>query len=811
MIDYQEFFKQLMWAETEQGVEDLLRGAGYLTNDDSDVSEAWLPFGNTENNFATIGNQQSSATGALVEKIINSIDAMLMRACYQRGIDPKGPEAPQSMAEATARFFRVRDGHLGRLAKEELRALAGEIHVVATGGRKDPNYPCYLIVDKGEGQTPKMFPDTFLSLTRTNKLEIPFVQGKFNAGGTGVLQFCGKKNYQLIVSRRHPGCPVDPKDQTRDLWGFTLVRRVPPTEVRRSSMYVYLAPDGQIPAFRADSIQVLPGESSSPNQPDTPYAELLSYGTCIKLYEYQWSGWSTATMDGRYELEQFLLTCCLPFHITETRPYRANTYHADVTGGWLRATAGTGDGDSRHLEEGFPASGELSLGGIGTLPYHAAVFTEPVKRGRLPYGICFVINGQVHGRFATEFVRSRLQFAYLTAEYGPLLVLIDCTRMHAKVREDFFMASRDRFRRNEVYRDIERAVLEELRGHEGLQALNQQRRKAEIEQQQNEEGPLEIFQQLLNADPTLAAVFSPGDRLATTTGPAAPPTPFVGRKFPTFFRLKSPKEGGIKACPLNRTCRVEFETDAMNDYFDRADSQGTILIEPPNLKEGGNHLWNGHFEARFRVPWDAEVGTLIPVTVSVSDVMHPNPFVCHFQLRAEPEVPEDSPSGPPGRSTQRPSPNGRNSRPVLTAPKHRAVRKEDWEKFRPAFTALESIRIQDDGQGGYDYLVNLDSAFLLRELQQIKENSGQPVKQRFEWGLILAAMGMISHDQRLARERAKMGKSDDEPEAAEEEEDRNLLKQINLACNGLAETIVPVTRLYRTLPETTEQRSGSDS
>ncbi|GHO91553.1 hypothetical protein KSF_016010 [Reticulibacter mediterranei] len=796
MTDYLDLFKQLMFAETEDGVEDILRECGYLT----DNLDVWLPFGGTENNFATIGNQQSDATGALVEKMINSIDAMLMAACYQRGIDPKGPEAPQSMAEATARFFRVRDGHLGRLSREELRALAEEIQIVAVGGKKNP---CYLIVDKGEGQTPAMFPQTFLSLMRTNKIDIPFVQGKFNAGGTGVLQFCGQKNYQLIVSRRHPGCPTHQDDQTRDLWGFTLVRRLLPSGGRRSSMYVYLAPGGRVPSFRADTISVLPGKSAGINKPDASYVADLPYGTCIKLYNYRWRGSGMATLDGRYDLEQFLLSCCLPFRITETREYRANYYSATVTGGWNRATAETDEGESRHLEDGFPAYGELNLGEIGVLPYQMAVFTKPIKKERFPHGICFVINGQVHGSFSPEFVKSRLKFDYLTDKYGALLVLVDCTAMNEKVREDFFMASRDRFRRNEVYREIEHTLIDELQNHPGLQTLNQQRRKAEVEQQQSEEGPAEVFQQLLKADPTLAAVFSPGDRLSTTTGPNPSPTPFVGRKFPNFFRLKSPKEGGTKGCPLNRTCRVEFETDVVNDYFKRADSPGNIVIDPPNLIEGGSHLWNGRFEAHFRVPWDAEVGTLIPVTVSVSDVMHPNPFVCHFQLRADPEVMEDQPSGSSSRSAQRPSPNGRTSRVVLSTPKFREVRKSEWEKYSPPFTPYESIRIKNDGQGGYDYLVNIDSAFLVRELKQPKENEGQPVKLWFIWGLILAAMGMLNHDQRLVRERAKLGKQDDDLTPSEEG-DRDLLEQVNLACNGLAETLIPVTRLYRNLRENSE-------
>jgi hypothetical protein len=799
VIDYRDLFEQLKFAEDEEGVDSILRDAGYLADDPA----IWVPFGSVENNFATIGNQQSDPTGAFAEKIINSIDAMLMGASFQYGINPKGPEAPPTMTDAVARFFHVRDGRLSRLSREELRELSENIHVVAVGAPKgSKKYPSYLIIDRGEGQTPAMFPHTFLSLMRTNKLDIPFVQGKFNAGGTGVLQFCGEKNYQLIVSRRQPGCPVGPNDHTQDLWGFTLVRRLLPSKGRRSSMYVYLAPGGQVPSFQADAIRVLPGPSSK-NQPADPYAFDLPYGTCIKLYNYRWKGTSTITTDGRYELERFLLSSCLPFRITETREgFRANYYSATVTGGWNRATAETDDGGTRHLEEGFPAYGELNLGGIGTLPYQIAVFTKPLKdKERFPHGVSFVINGQVHGTFSADFVKSKLKFDYLTDKYGPLLVLVDSTNMNEKVREDFFMASRDRFRRNEVYREIEQKLTDELRDHPGLQAINQQRRKEELEQHLNEEGPIDVFQKLLKADPTLAALFSAGDRLSTTTGPGNSPAPFVGRKFPTFFRLKNPKERSIKSCPINRTCRVEFETDAANDYFKRADTPGTLTIEPTLDLLEHNRLWNGRFETRFRVPWDAEVGALIPVTVTVSDVAHPNPFVCHFTLKAEPEVLEDSPSGPSGGS-QKPSPNGRTTQGVLAPPRYREVRKAEWEKHTPPFTPYESLRIKHDGHEGYDYLVNIDSAFLLRELKTAKENDKPLIKFWFVWGLILAALGMFNHVERLAKERVKMSKQNGGLATEVEDEEPDPLEHINRACNGLAEMIVPIIRsLYSGLKE----------
>src|SRR6266568_5348411 len=780
-MDYLSLFNELMNAESEDAVESVLIRADYL----NDNPRIWTPLGNVENNFAQIGNQQSDPTGALVEKIINGIDSMLMAESFIRNIDPESPEAPKSMMEAVERFFGVRDGRINNLSSRQQQELADNINLVAVGSRSHPNY---LIIDSGEGQTPAKFPNTFLSLLRSNKIRIPFVQGKFNSGGTGVLQFCGDKNYQLIVSRRRPGCPIDPDDQTGNQWGFTLVRRLLPSGGRRSSMYVYLAPDGQVPSFEANAIRVLPGKSKS-NQPAPPYAVDLPYGTCIKHYNYRWNARSLITLEGRYELERFLQSSCLPFRITETRDYHANYYTTTVTGGWTSATTETEGGESKKLEDGFPAYADLNLEGIGKLPYQIAVFKPVREEKRIPYGVSFVVNGQVHGALPSDFVSRRLKFDYLSGKRGPLLVLVDCTAMNEKVREDFFMASRDRVRRNEVYTLIEQKLAENLKDHPGLQELNQRRRQQELEQHLNEEAPLEVFQKLLNSDPTLSNLFGVGGRLVTQTGPGSAP-PFVGRKFPSFFRLKNPKEGQVKGCPNDRTCRVEFETDAVNDYFKRADSPGELIIDPPNLLEH-SHLWNGRFETRFSVPWNAQIGDLVPVTITVTDVTRSAaPFICNFTLKVEPEAGEDSSSGPPGKS-QKPSPNGRQTRVALAPPRPREVRKEEWEKHDPAFTKYDALRIKHDGQGGYDYFVNIDNAFLINELARAKETDKPLIKFWFTWGLVLAAVGVLKHTDRLTKETTvNNGQNTDEEEEGKQDD----LELVNQACSGFAQVIIPIIR-----------------
>lgn len=58
------------------------------------LSSSWVPLGGNENNFGVIENQQSSPIAALIEKITNSIDAILMRRCTENGIDPRSAAAP---------------------------------------------------------------------------------------------------------------------------------------------------------------------------------------------------------------------------------------------------------------------------------------------------------------------------------------------------------------------------------------------------------------------------------------------------------------------------------------------------------------------------------------------------------------------------------------------------------------------------------------------------------------------------------------------------------------------------------------------
>jgi hypothetical protein len=318
-----------------------------------------------------------------------------------------------------------------------------------------------------------------------------------------------------------------------------------------------------------------------------------------------------------------------------------------------------------------------------------------------------------------------------------------------------------------------------------------------MERHQAEEGPLNAFQGLLDTDPSLASLFGAGDRLVTSTGPADH-EPFVGREFPSFFRVsKEPTSGLVKPCPINRTCRVDFETDAANDYFSRLSNPGNITIDPPTLCEH-SRLWNGRFETRFRVPWDAQPLDITNVTVTVSDIQRDSvnsPFVCTFALQAQPEATNvPAPGGPSG--PRGPKPSGSHTGVALTFPEHQEISRDEWDSYE--FDKYTALRIMHAPNGGYDFLVNVDNTFLLTEISRSKQDDKPLAKYWFVYGLILAALAMLKHSQRLEADAGHAtgggyagGPLDD---------DTGDLEGVAKSCDGLAQAIVPIIRALSRAP-----------
>lgn len=138
----------LVNAQDENDMQKIVDRTSFLQS-----NKNWLPYGDNETNFNTVLNQQSNPVQALVEKPINSIDAILLKECKLRGINPKDAhKAPQSIPKAVEEFLGIPRGDFSELTETERRRIAENIQIIAEGSTKRPNI---VIYDNGEGQNQK--------------------------------------------------------------------------------------------------------------------------------------------------------------------------------------------------------------------------------------------------------------------------------------------------------------------------------------------------------------------------------------------------------------------------------------------------------------------------------------------------------------------------------------------------------------------------------------------------------------------------------------------------------------------------------
>lgn len=741
---------RLLRAETEEEVIEILRERRFWSD-----RSVWKPYGDIPNNRGIVGNQQSEPVASLVEKVVNSIDAVLTAECYRAGIDPTGPDAPKTMHEAVQHFLKVPGGRVQNLDATARTQLAGRVQLVAAGTKDRPSY---LIIDDGEGQSPDQFAATLLSLLRENKTSIPFVQGKYNMGGTGVFQFAGTHSFQLIISRRQPDLPPS-GSPIAGRWGFTLIRRLEPTPDRPQSTYVYLAPGGQILSFEADALPIRP--SRYPNA----YEEPLFSGTCIKIWNYKVPGRlkSLATLDLRYALERHLQDPALPVRIYERRHgYKAHSYDTTMSG-LLAVLADNRD----NIEPGFDTGTPLDVPGVGRVDLRMVVIREGVDDKRYPSGIFFNVNGQLHSELGSDFVSRRTKFDYIA---NSLIVMVDCTDLPPRIREDLFLASRDRMRHIEERVALETAIVEYLQDHPGLREINARRRQARLTKASEEESA-RVIQSLVRSDPTLASLFGRGREIKVPVGPVPEAVPYVGREYPTYFRISDEPKGGLaKRCPRNRTFRVEFETDAANDYFSRAKDPGRFESRGvPILKS--LHLWNGTVWVRYGLPETCNVGDTLRIETLVMDVSRVYPFQCNFSVVVEPDAPPKPPGLPP-------RPPGAT---LAGIPPLQEVWRDQWAGHGfDEHTALVLKHGEDDVLDAY---VNMDNIHLRNEIARRRDMDPDLLRYWFKYGLYLLALGIL-YEQRQRRD-----ESEEENDTQRESED---LETIAAACRGLAVTIIPV-------------------
>lgn len=585
-LSIKELFFKLFEAKTEKEINDLIKEYPEIFNDSN-----WKPLGNNPNNYGIIENQQSSPIAALIEKITNSIDATLMKRCYEEGIDPKSAEAPQTMEKAIKLFYPKNNWDL----QSSRRQQAEEIQIIADGPTKETSV---IIYDNGEGQTPEKFEETFLSLVSGNKNEIPFVQGKYNMGGSGAIVFCGKNGYQLIGSKKFNGTGN---------FGFTLVRQHPLSkeekQIKKNTWYEYLVVSEEIPSFSTNEMDL------------NLHNRKFSSGTVIKLYSYQFGKRYGFAQELNQQFNEFLFEPALPVLTKDTKERYPNNkvLETDLFGLKRRLEKEEKDYLQKTFYEEY--EDELFLG--SKLKVTGYVFANKVKNYSVSeskkhirdryfknnMSVLFSMNGQVHGHYSSEFITHSLKFNLLK---NHLLLHVDCTELDYDFRKELFMASRDRLKGGKETKKLRSFLAKEL-GKKGsvLYELNQERKNSISFDSNNTNDLLKSFSKDVSMAPDLMKLLSQTFKLdfkeekkdntkieKRKPNQKTEEKSFNPQRFPSFFDIKGKGRTKALSLPLNGENQIQFSTDVEDNYFHRSEDPGTLEValikHKSNSENGGN-------------------------------------------------------------------------------------------------------------------------------------------------------------------------------------------------------------------------------
>jgi len=805
-VEVRELALALMRADDEHDVVSILLQFGVW-----DDASAWLPYGGNESNQSIIGSQQSDPFSALVEKIINSVDAYLIMACLLAGIDPESPEAPQTMDEAIKRFghiftgqttgMRVREAYEKGVSSRELTELAQKIAVVVTGAEGAP--PCMTIVDTACGQSPDNFPSTFLSLMQRNKVKIPFVQGKFNMGGSGVLRFCSEQHHlQLIVSRRNPALLGATATERDGMWGVTVVRKRPARPGERMSVYEYLAPKNAVDvngilAFASATMPLLPSASLR-----AACTESTEWGTFNKMYQYKWPervASHSTQIQGKSTVMHLNINmpdAVMPVRVYELRGYGAANPTMNVYG--LRARFEQNDDVRPRLEPEVPVAGTIVVNGFA-LPVRAYVFKFDDKRMstyRGDYGVIFSLNGQKHAHLPeTFFARKEVDLGVLRTKTA---VVVECDALDNNAREQILMNSRDRLADSPMTSELEQQLADWLKKNEVLAILKRRHIEAQLAKTLAEDKPLaEMMRNLINSNPDLVALFKHGSRIPGGVGGgggAGAPSIFAGKDQPTFFRYRGGESTLNRTSPINHAMNIEFETDVVNDFFTRAGSlsagQFTITTEHPAGGEVSGligTLHDGCLQVRLKHPTAAVVDDEYKVRLVISVPDTDTEFVNTLTVKVLPAATIGTPGGEGERSTVTTGKKGGSSRPGIDLPRIIPVNRDEWVAL--GWNDLTALEVQMLDGKAEAFQINMDNRFL-DVARRKKPKIAELLNRRYQFGLAITAVSIIANEE-AARKQLEM-------EATETMSTEDLVR---IVCTSISQAVLPVIDVLGRLTE----------
>src|SRR3989344_3423833 len=537
-----EIFSELLSIASSDEVASLIDSNDFFKPENCD----WKPYGGRDNNAGQVEGQMKSSSNALVEKLTNSIDSLLMRRCYEiegEAPDSKNPKLPKSLSEAISKYF----GGEEEINKKRSDWAKRHLVVLAEGDKKKPTL---TVIDRGEGQSPERIQNTIVHLSGSIKRNIDFVFGKYHQGGSAAIRFCGSKArcYQLVLSRRAE--TIAEKGKSND-YGWTLVRR---NYKSRTAYYEYCTDkSGNTFSFKYEQ----------PLKIDGLEIEFID-GCLIRLYDYYLDNPSNITF-GRnslsFDINQKLQKSPLPIHLQDVRGWKGDT--KTTIAGLLRRIEDNKEiiADDITLPAGL---GEVGVRNIRCIRLkHISDASEGVKAYKEQMEKIFYIeNGLALGCENESFLRTYCQLPAL-APY--LLCYIDMSDIPVELA-NLFHAGREEFAHTDDYR-ILKDRLKTFFENEIFEKWDKEYQEKSLASANEDNKELDkLIEKAIVDDPELKELLGIGEEIKIPKGKEEDKDKYVGEEHPKKFEYvgEQPKEVDKSSYAL-----VSFRTEAEDKLLTR--------------------------------------------------------------------------------------------------------------------------------------------------------------------------------------------------------------------------------------------------
>lgn len=597
-------------------------------------------------------------------------------------------------------------------------------------------------------------------------------------GSSGVLGYCGRRWFKLIVSRRY---------DAKSPWGWTLMRRRPGEGMPVAEYFAL--PDGSIPSFEDDIL--FPFHRGDRKRYDGVH---IASGTVIKLYDYQVGAKFLSFRGAREAFNENLVETILPFRLLDfrqkpdpkrggdraegidPRPFYGMEFlllcsHKEGDSAEVEAEDNADDNEVAAVERigvgkvEDPELGEISISAIALKRKIPSWLKEHSTKNR----VFHAVNGQV------QFKQTR---GYLTDCGFPALkdrvvVIVDASNLSFAAHNDVWKGDREHIRNTivgERYRDLVTATIKESNALKELQikvAREEMERAAKTERN-------DLFQKLVDKDPTLANLLTGHDpviRLPSSGGENGGDKgkgDFQGKYSPTFLRLEGKiGEIGINL-PINRTRPVAARTDAENGYLDRPDNSGRLILPQDIATRFATRvqLHDGRLTVYFEpIETEVAIGDSFTFRIGLQDPAMPEQVEDELTIRigdeeslpAKPKVkkpdsePKSGPAADKKGDTQNAPTHGLPGCVLLTKD-GRSIGEQDSERWPEDFTEQDGGMIRDLGDGQVLYLINYDNIYHLKYKRQARgEIAKDVVTEKYILGMRILMLG-YEHALHLVRE-----------------------------------------------------------